>query len=339
LLGNVVVWKPSPNAMLSAHRIMDVFTEAGLPAGVINLVTGPAPEIVTRCVSDPSLAGVHFTGSTAVFRSICRTVGENISSYRSFPRLVGETGGKDFVFAHASADVDALAVALVRGAFEYQGQKCSAASRAYIPRSIWKAVSERVTELIGTLKVGDVRDFTSFMGAVIDERAFVRLASVVDEARRDAGYAIVAGGKCDREKGFFVHPTFVESKSPDSRLMSEEFFGPILTAWVYEDAEEEAALARCDAASYALTGAIFGRDRAFIDRASRALVDAAGNFYVNDKPTGAVVGQQPFGGGRASGTNDKAGSALNLTRWISPRTMKETLDPPRAVPYPSMRED
>ncbi|MFO0614175.1 MAG: L-glutamate gamma-semialdehyde dehydrogenase [Polyangiaceae bacterium] len=338
LLGNVVVWKPSPNALHSAHHIMSVLTEAGLPEGVINLVTGPAPDIVGRCLADRSLAGVHFTGSTSVFRSICRTVGENISTYKSYPRLVGETGGKDFIFAHASADLDALAVAMVRGAFEYQGQKCSAASRAYIPRSIWKGVVERVAAHVAAIKVGDVRDFSNFMGAVIDERSFTRLAAVLAEAKSDTNYQILAGGGADRERGFFVHPTFVESKSPDARLMSEEFFGPILTAWVYEDAEEARALEACNASAYALTGAVFGRDRAFVDRASRALVDAAGNFYVNDKPTGAVVGQQPFGGGRASGTNDKAGSALNLLRWVSPRTVKETFDAPRAVGYPAMRE-
>jgi 1-pyrroline-5-carboxylate dehydrogenase len=339
LLGNTVVWKPSPNALRSAHVILSILDEAGLPPGVVNLVMGPPEELVHATLDHPALAGLHFTGSTHVFQQIFARVGANIARYKSYPRLVGETGGKDFVFAHASADVEALAVALVRGAFEYQGQKCSAASRAYVPRSIWRELRDRLVALTSELEVGDVRDFTTFMGAVIDGRAFARLASVIDEAKRDASYELVTGGKTDDATGFFVHPTIVESKAPATRLMKDEFFGPILTVWVYDDAAEAAALDACDSVSaYALTGAIFGRDRAFIERASRRLADAAGNFYVNDKPSGAVVGQQPFGGARASGTNDKAGSALNLLRWVSPRSVKETLDPPRAVAYPSMRE-
>jgi 1-pyrroline-5-carboxylate dehydrogenase len=303
------------------------------------MVTGAPEEIVNTCLDHPALAGVHFTGSTSVFQAIYKRVGGNIARYKTYPRLVGETGGKDFVFAHASADLEALAVALVRGAFEYQGQKCSAASRAYIPKSIWPKLRDRVVAHIEAIKIGDVRDFTNLMGAVIDGRAFARLTGVIEEARRDSAYQIVAGGKASDETGFFVHPTLVESRSPTSRLMSEEFFGPILTTWIYDDADEAAALDACDATSaYALTGAIFGRDRAFIERARTRLVDAAGNFYVNDKPTGAVVGQQPFGGARGSGTNDKAGSALNLLRWLSPRAVKETFDAPRAVGYPSMRE-
>lgn len=339
LLGNVVVWKPSPNALHSAHQIMTILREAGLPPGVINLVMGPPEELVNTCIDHPSLTGVHFTGSTSVFRNIWKRVGDNIGRYRSYPRLVGETGGKDFIFAHASADLDALAVAMVRGAFEFQGQKCSAASRAYIPRSIWSAVKDRVVAHLEQVKVGDPADFTTFMGAVIDARAFARLSAVIAEAKSDASYQLVSGGKASDEVGYFVHPTLVESKDPKSRLMSEEFFGPILTVHVYEDANEAAALALCDETSgYALTGAVFGRDRAFVERASARLVDAAGNFYINDKPTGAVVGQQPFGGTRASGTNDKAGSPLNLLRWVTPRSVKETFCAPTEVPYPSMRE-
>jgi 1-pyrroline-5-carboxylate dehydrogenase len=339
LLGNTVVWKPSPLAMRSAHEVLGLLRAAGLPDGVINLVTGPAEEIVSVCLEDEHLAGVHFTGSTAVFRSIWRKIGENISRYRAYPRIVGETGGKDFVFAHASADPEALAVAMVRGAFEYQGQKCSAASRAYVPRSIWPGLRDRVVAHIEAIRIGDVTDFRNLMGAVIDERAFNRLTAVQQEARADARYEIVAGGTASRDAGWFVHPTLVESKEPATRLMSDEFFGPILTVWVYEDARESEALDLCDQTSgYALTGAIFGRDRAFVTRASARLRDAAGNFYINDKPTGAVVGQQPFGGGRASGTNDKAGSALNLYRWLSPRSVKETFVPPTAVGYPSMEE-
>ncbi len=338
ILGNVVVWKPSPNAMRSAHEVMQLFQAAGLPEGVINLVTGPAEEIVGACLDDEHLAGVHFTGSTSVFRSIWKRVGANIDRYKTYPRLVGETGGKDFVFAHASADLDALSVALVRGAFEFQGQKCSAASRAYVPRSLFGGLEQRLADLIPTLRVGDVRDFRTFMGAVIDRRAFDRLASAIDEARSDgARYRVVAGGRTDDERGFFIHPTVVESKAPDTRLMREELFGPLLTVFVYEDARVDEALELCERGSdYALTGAVFARDRAFLAKASAVLRDAAGNFYVNDKPTGAVVGQQPFGGARASGTNDKAGSALNLQRWTSPRAIKETFAPPIAVPYPSM---
>ncbi len=339
LMGNVVVWKPSPNALHSAHQVMRILIDAGLPPGVINLVMGPPEEIVNTCIDHPAFAGLHFTGSTAVFRTLWKRIGDNIGRYRSYPRIVGETGGKDFIFAHASSDLDALAVAMVRGAFEFQGQKCSAASRAYIPRSIWPSVKDRVVAHIQAIKIGDPSDFTSFMGAVIDARAFARLAGVIAEAKSDARYDVVAGGKTDDEVGYFVHPTLVESRDPRSRLMSEEFFGPILTTWVYDDGDEAAALALCDQTSgYALTGAVFGRDRTFVERARVALADSAGNFYINDKPTGAVVGQQPFGGGRGSGTNDKAGSALNLMRWVSPRTIKETFASSHEVGYPSMRE-
>ena len=335
LVGNTVVWKPAANALYSAHFVMDLFREAGLPDGVINLIMGPPEAISNACLDHPDLAGVHFTGSTGVFQSMWRRVGENIARYRTYPRLVGETGGKDFVFAHPSADLEALAVALVRGAFEYQGQKCSAASRAYIPRSIWPALKARVLDLIATIRVGDVADFRNFMGAVIDERAFARITGYIAEAKSDAQCSILAGGGSGSDVGFFIEPTVIETTDPRHRLMREEIFGPVLTVWVYPDAEEARALELCDTtAPYALTGAIFGRDRGFLERAMKTLRFSAGNFYLNDKPTGAVVGQQPFGGARASGTNDKAGSALNLYRWISPRTVKETFVPARTLGYP-----
>ncbi|MFS8065004.1 MAG: L-glutamate gamma-semialdehyde dehydrogenase [Byssovorax sp.] len=335
LMGNTVVWKPAANALYSAHFVMDLFREAGLPDGVINLIMGPPEVISNACLDHPDLAGVHFTGSTGVFQSMWRRVGENIARYRTYPRLVGETGGKDFVFAHPSADLESLAVALVRGAFEYQGQKCSAASRAYIPRSIWPALKARVLDLVASIRVGDVADFRNFMGAVIDARAFARISGVIAEARGDSSCAILAGGGCQDEVGFFIEPTVIEETDPQHRLMREEIFGPVLTVWVYPDAEEARALELCDTtAPYALTGAIFGRDRGFLERAMKTLRFSAGNFYLNDKPTGAVVGQQPFGGARASGTNDKAGSALNLYRWMSPRTVKETFVPARTLGYP-----
>jgi 1-pyrroline-5-carboxylate dehydrogenase len=339
ILGNTVVWKPSPLAMRSAHEVMSLFRDAGLPDGVINLVQGDAAAVVGSCVDHPALGGLHFTGSTTVFRDLWGRVGTNIHRYAAYPRLVGETGGKDFVFAHASADAAALAVALVRGAFEYQGQKCSAASRAYVPRSLWRELCERVTAEMASIKIGDVADFSNLMGAVIDRRAFDRLRTVQEEARTDSRYEVIAGGTADDREGYFVHPTLVRSSDPHARLMKDEFFGPILSVYVYEDSEVDAALALCDGASpYALTGSVFARDRAFIAKAADALRDAAGNFYVNDKPTGAVVAQQPFGGGRASGTNDKAGSPLNLLRWVSPRALKETFVAPLEVGYPSMRE-
>lgn len=335
LMGNTVVWKPAANSLYSAHFVMNLFREAGLPDGVINLVMGPPEAVSNACLDHPDLAGVHFTGSTGVFQSMWRRVGENIARYRTYPRLVGETGGKDFVFAHPSADLEALAVALVRGAFEYQGQKCSAASRAYIPRSIWPALKARVLDLIATIRVGDVADFRNFMGAVIDARAFARITGVIAESRGDTSCAILAGGGSKDEIGFFVDPTVIETTDPQHRLMREEIFGPVLTVWVYPDAEEARALELCDTtAPYALTGAVFAQDRSFLERAMKALRFSAGNFYLNDKPTGAVVGQQPFGGARASGTNDKAGSALNLYRWVSPRTVKETFVPARALGYP-----
>jgi len=339
IMGNTVVWKPSQNALLSAHWVMALFREAGLPPGVINLVMGDPAEVTRVCLSHPALAGVHFTGSTPVFRSMWKTIGDNIDRYRAYPRLVGETGGKDFVFAHASADATALAVALVRGAFEYQGQKCSAASRAYVPRSMWPALKERIVELTRMIHVGDVADFRNFMGAVIDARAYARITSAVEQGRQSGHAWIICGGEWSDAEGFFIDPTVMETDDPKHPLMETELFGPVLTVWAYEDGKEDEALALCNETSpYALTGAVFARDRRFVEKASRALRHAAGNFYVNDKPTGAVVGQQPFGGGRASGTNDKAGSELNLLRWTSPRVIKENFEAPRAVPYPFMGE-
>jgi 1-pyrroline-5-carboxylate dehydrogenase len=339
LMGNTVVWKPAGTAMLSAHYVMELFQEAGVPDGVINLVSGPPEEIANVCLDHEDLAGVHFTGSTPVFQMMWKRVGDNIGRYKNYPRVVGETGGKDFVFAHASADLDALAVALVRGAFEYQGQKCSAASRAYVPRSIWGKLKERLAALIKTIRVGDVADFRNFMGAVIDARAFARLSGRVEAAKSDPAVSVVAGGGASDKHGFFVEPTLIETSDPRHGLMQDELFGPVLTAWAYPDEEEAEALKICNASAYGLTGAVFGRDRAFIERASHALRFAAGNFYINDKPTGAVVGQQPFGGARGSGTNDKAGSILNLYRWISPRTIKETFAPPRSIEYPFMEAE
>jgi 1-pyrroline-5-carboxylate dehydrogenase len=337
LMGNTVVWKPSALAAYSAHYIVQLLRAAGLPDGVINVVQGPPEQLVNACLDHPDLAGVHFTGSTPVFQAMWRRVGENMHKYRAYPRLVGETGGKDFVFAHRSADVEALAVGLARGAYEFQGQKCSAASRAYVPRSMWPALKERLADLVGSIKVGDVADFTNFMGAVISGGAFARLAEHIEIAKNDAACSLVAGGKLDRHNGWFVGPTLVETTDPKHVLMQRELFGPLLAVWVYPDGEEDQALSLCDSTSpYALTGAVFAQDRAFIGKASRALRFSAGNFYINDKPTGAVVGQQPFGGGRASGTNDKAGSALNLYRWISPRTVKESFTPPRSLGYPYM---
>ena len=337
LMGNTVVWKPSQLAAHSAHHIVELLRAAGLPDGVINVVHGPPEPITLACLDHPDLAGVHFTGSTPVFQMMWRRVGDNMSRYRAYPRVVGETGGKDFVFAHRSADVEALAVALARGAYEYQGQKCSAASRAYVPRSMWPALKARLADLVASIQVGDVSDFTNFMGAVIGAGAFARLAEHIEIAKNDAACSIVAGGWTDKTEGWFVGPTLVETTDPKHALMQKELFGPLLAVWVYPDGEEDRALELCDSTSpYALTGAVFAQDRAFVTRASRALRFSAGNFYINDKPTGAVVGQQPFGGGRASGTNDKAGSALNLYRWISPRTVKESFTPPKTLGYPFM---
>ena len=335
LMGCTVVWKPASTAMLSAHYIMKIFEAAGLPPGVINFVPGDAAEVSNIVLDHPDFAGVHFTGSTGVFNSIWHKVGQNLGKYKSYPRLVGETGGKDFVMVHPSADPQAVAVGLVRGAFEYQGQKCSAASRAYIPKSLWPTIKERMIGMIAEIKMGDVRDFRNFMGAVIDEKAFDKIAGYIDDAKKKA--TIVAGGGYDKKKGYFIEPTIVQAKRPDYRLMCEEIFGPVLSAYVYNDADFTRTLKIVDETSpYALTGSIFATDRRAIVEASKVLRHSAGNFYINDKPTGAVVGQQPFGGGRASGTNDKAGSKMNLLRWVSTRSIKETFSPPLDFKYPFM---
>jgi 1-pyrroline-5-carboxylate dehydrogenase len=340
ILGNVVFWKPARTATLSNYYLFKILEEAGLPPGVINFVSGNSGAITKQVLAHRHLAGIHFTGSTGVFRMLWRTVSEHLSDYASYPRLVGETGGKDFIVAHASADVDALAVAMVRGAYEYQGQKCSAASRAYIPKSIWPAVRERVTDMIADIRMGDVADFRTFMGAVIDRKAFTSITKYIAAAKQDPKVEVVAGGGSDDSEGYFIQPTLLRVDDPANVAMCEEMFGPVLTVYVYPDAAWADTLALTDRTSpYALTGAVFAQDRGAVLEASRALRFAAGNFYVNDKPTGAVVGQQPFGGGRASGTNDKAGSTFNLLRWISPQTIKETFDPPTDYRYPYMESD
>jgi 1-pyrroline-5-carboxylate dehydrogenase len=337
LMGNTVVWKPAATATLSNWHFYRLLLEAGLPPGVINFVPGSAALVSERLLAHRMLAGIHFTGSTPVFNGLWRTVANNLDNYHGYPRIVGETGGKDFVVAHESADVDALAVALVRGAYEYQGQKCSAASRCYIPDSIWPAVRERMVAMIGDIRMGDVRDFSNFMGAVIDARAFKRLHDHLEQAKRDPGVEVLAGGGADNATGYFVEPTLLQVQDPSYRLMCEEIFGPVLTAYVYPAKRWTETLELVDTTSpYALTGAVFAQDRRAVIEAERALRNAAGNFYINDKPTGAVVGQQPFGGARASGTNDKAGSALNLIRWVSARSIKENLVPPTDWRYPFM---
>jgi 1-pyrroline-5-carboxylate dehydrogenase len=337
LMGNTVVWKPAATAMLANYYTYKVLEAAGLPPGVINFVAGDSAMISSRLLSDRRLAGIHFTGSTAVFQSLWRQVGERIADYATYPRLVGETGGKDFVIAHPSADAEAVATGLVRGAFEYQGQKCSAASRAYIPQSLWKEVRDRMLGMIAEIKMGDVADFRNFMGAVIDAKSFAKLKGYLAQAKKDRGASILAGGGTDDKKGYFVEPTLIQVKDPKYRTMCEELFGPVLTAYVYPDNAWRQTLQLVDSTSpYALTGSVFATDRGAIEQARTALRHAAGNFYVNDKPTGAVVGQQPFGGARASGTNDKAGSILNLIRWVSPWTIKETFVPPTDYRYPFM---
>jgi 1-pyrroline-5-carboxylate dehydrogenase len=336
LMGNVVLFKPSNTAAYSAWYIMELLREAGLPDGVINMLPGDGPTIGNVALTHPQLGGVHFTGSTPTFQSMWRTVGENISRYKQYPRLVGETGGKDFIVVHASAadDLDAVATAIVRGGYEYQGQKCSAASRIYVPKSMWPKLKVRLQEFISELRMGDPTDFKNFMGAVIDEKSFKRTSSYLELAKGSEA-SIVAGGTADRSEGWFVKPTLVQLENPRHRIMQEEIFAPVVGLHVYEDAKFEETLREVDqAAAYALTGAIFARDRKAVLTAMDLLRHAAGNFYVNDKPTGAVVGQQPFGGSRASGTNDKAGSMLNLVRWTSPRTIKENFVPPTRVPYP-----
>jgi len=338
LMGNTVVWKPASSAMLSAYCIMKLLEAAGLPPGVINFVPGDAVQISSVLLDSPDLAGIHFTGSTGVFNSMWRKVGENAGRYRSYPRLVGETGGKDFIIAHASADAQELAVAIARGGFEYQGQKCSAASRVYVPQSLWPEVRDRVVAMMGDMRMGDVQDFRTFIGAVIDRKSFTKISGYLDDAAKNA--TIVQGGHAHGEKGFFVEPTLIETRDPAYRLLSEEIFGPVVTAYAYPDTQWTDTLALVDRTSpYALTGAVFARDRGAVRDATAALRNAAGNFYINDKPTGAVVGQQPFGGARASGTNDKAGSKLNLVRWVSARTIKETFSPPRDYRYAYMSEE
>ena len=337
LMGNTVVWKPSHSQQLAAQLTMELLEEAGMPPGVINLVTGHGREVSDVALSHPEFAGLHFTGSTAVFQGLWRQIGENLTSYRHYPRIVGETGGKDFVLAHPSADPDVLRTALIRGAFEYQGQKCSAASRAYVPRSLWRAIKHDLAEITNGLAVGDVTDLSNFMGAVIDDRAFAKHKKAIDRAHATSHLDVVAGGTYDDSVGYFVRPTVVESSDPTDEMFSTEYFGPILAVHVYPDRQFSKVLDQMESfAPYALTGAIIAQDRAVIADATQRLRFAAGNFYVNDKPTGAVVGQQPFGGGRASGTNDKAGSAANLMRWTSVRSIKENFVPPKAHGYPHM---
>jgi 1-pyrroline-5-carboxylate dehydrogenase len=339
IMGNTVVWKPASTASLSAHWFAELLEAAGLPPGVINVVYGEGGPIGDAVLASPHLAGIHFTGSTGLFQSIWKTIGQNIATYKGYPRIVGETGGKDFVYAHPSAEVDALAVALLRGAYEYQGQKCSAASRAYVPRSLWPAVKERLVAMIGEIRMGDVTDFRNFMGAVISEKSWNDLFGWVERARKDSKCTVLADRGWSKETGYFGGATLIEVSDPKHDLMQNELFGPVLTVYAYDDAKIDETLRLIDATSpYALTGAIFARDRAAVAHAAHVLRQAAGNLYINDKPTGAVVGQQPFGGARASGTNDKAGSAYNLLRWASPRVVKETFVPPTSWPYPFMSD-
>ncbi len=339
LFGNVVVWKPAASQIYSADLIMEIYREAGVPDGVINLVYVDGPTAGDIILNHPDFAGLHFTGSTGVFQHLWKTIGENIKTYRSYPRVVGETGGKDFIIAHPSADQKALAVAMARGAFEFQGQKCSAASRAYIPESIWPQVKAYLLEDLNDFKMGSPEDFTNFINAVIDERAFKKITSYIDDAKNDDRCEIIAGGTYDMSKGYFIKPTVIVTTDPKYTTMEEEIFGPVLTVYVYPDDKWSETLDLVDSTSpYALTGAVFSQDRAKINEATQRLRHAAGNFYINDKPTGAVVGQQPFGGARGSGTNDKAGSALNLWRWVSVRTLKENFVPPHDYTYPFMKE-
>ena len=338
LMGNTVIWKPASSAMLSAYYTLKLLEEAGMPPGVINFLPGNAGQITTQLLDSPELGGIHFTGSTDVFNQMWKKVGENIGKYKGYPRLVGETGGKDFIVAHPSADPMEVAVAIARGGFEYQGQKCSAASRIYIPQSLWGEVRDRTIAMMKELKIGDVRDFRNFMGAVIDKKAFTRISEYLDHAKQNA--KILQGGVAKGDKGFFIEPTLIQTEDPGYRTLSEEIFGPVVTAYVYPDNQWEETLAIVDRTSpYALTGAVFSRDRMGVRQAMSGLRNAAGNFYINDKPTGAVVGQQPFGGARGSGTNDKAGSKLNLVRWVSARTIKETFAPPKDYKYPFMAEE
>jgi len=337
MMGNVSLWKPASTAVYTSHFIMKILVEAGLPAGVVNMLLAPGAMIGEKVLKNKHLAGIHFTGSTSTFQNMWRVVGENIAGYRSYPRIVGETGGKDFIVAHASADPDALVAAIVRGAFEYQGQKCSAASRCYISESLWKQIKAPLLAQVGELKMGDPEDHTNFVNAVIDANAFESITGYIDYAKDSKHAKILIGGTYDKSKGYFITPTIITTDDPKFKLLEEEIFGPVLTIYVFKDADYEATLRLCDETSpFALTGAIFATDRDAIRQAERTLRFAAGNFYINDKPTGAVVGQQPFGGGRASGTNDKAGGIQNLLRWTSPRSIKETFVPPKSYRYPFM---
>jgi len=337
IMGNTVLWKPASSVVYTAHWIMKILKEAGLPDGVINLVTARGADVGEYVLKNENLAGIHFTGSTSTFQSMWKTVGENIANYKTYPRIVGETGGKDFIFVHNSADVDEVATAIIRGAFEYQGQKCSAASRCYIPKSMWPNLKERLFADLKQIKMGDVEDFTNFVNAVIDKGAYETIVSYIDYARKSPDAEIIWGGHYDSSKGYFIEPTLVVTTNPHFKLLEEEIFGPVMTCYVYDDHDFSKILEICDQTSpYALTGSIFSKDRGAVIQAARALRNAAGNFYINDKPTGAVVGQQPFGGSRASGTNDKAGSVLNMIRWTSPRAIKENLVPPKDFKYPFM---
>ncbi len=337
IMGNVSLWKPASSAVYSAYYVMKIFQDAGLPDGVINFIPGSGPAVGDPVIGSSELAGIHFTGSTATFRSMWKTIGNNIKNYKYYPRIVGETGGKDFVFAHNSADIEELGVALIRGAFEYQGQKCSAVSRAYIPRSVWSDLKGYLIKALETVKMGDVEDFTNFMNAVIDKNAFDKITQYIDDIKKADDARIIFGGEYDDTKGFFIQPTVAVTTNPRFKTMEEEIFGPVLTVYVYEDNAYEETLHLCDQTSpYALTGSIFAKDRYAVHLADKILENAAGNFYINDKPTGAVVSQQPFGGGRASGTNDKAGSLFNMIRWVTPRTIKENFVPPKSYRYPFM---
>ena len=339
LVGNVSLWKPASSAVYSAYQLMLLFKEAGFPDGVINFVPGSGGSVGQPAMMNEHLAGIHFTGSTATFQNMWKTIGNNIMNYKAYPRIVGETGGKDFIFAHNKADVDALVTAAIRGAFEYQGQKCSAASRMYIPKSIWDEFKEKYVAEVSKIKMGDVEDFTNFMSAVIDQAAFDNIKSYIDFAQKSDEAEIITGGNYDDSKGYFIEPTTIVTTNPKFKSMQEEIFGPVLTIFVYDDDKFEETVKLCNETSpYALTGAIWSKDRNALIYMSNELRNAAGNFYINDKPTAAVVGQQPFGGGRASGTNDKAGSAMNLLRWMSTRTMKETFNPPKDWTYPFMQE-
>ncbi|MCU0234584.1 MAG: L-glutamate gamma-semialdehyde dehydrogenase [Thermoanaerobaculales bacterium] len=340
LMGNTVLWKPASSTVVTGWYLMKLMEAAGFPAGVINFIPGSGSKVGNPVLASPRLAGIHFTGSTAVFHGMWRAIGDTIAAYRTYPRIVGETGGKDFIFAHASADIDALATAMVRGAFEYQGQKCSAASRAYVPRSLWKRLKERLVGQVAEITMGPPTDFRNFFNAVIDAGAFADITGYIQHAKDSSEATILCGGSWDDSEGYYIQPTVVETSNPRFKLMQEEIFGPVLTVFVYEDAELDATLELCDTTSpYALTGAIFAEERTTIIRMADRLRHAAGNFYINDKPTGAVVGQQPFGGSRASGTNDKAGSYLNLIRWTSQRTIKENFVPPKHFAYPFMGEE